>query len=472
VTKNSESTNLKVVTFGLVPALFLLIATQGRAQTLPQLDVHNDPAGQFATYQPRGDTPETGAFFQSLGTNGRTCQTCHQPADAFSLSVSDINNTFIQTNGTDPLFAAIDGADCLDSTSHNLLLSHGLIRILLPISPRTFSGMTPQFTITVTSDPTNCQLANPNVQAQCATQFGAGFQCISVYRRPLPSTNLTFQDTLMWDGREPSPITVGLTAGLEQLGSDATVTHAQATSPPTSSQLSDMTSFQTGLFTAQMTDNNAGALTDDGATETPENMPSYPYFFGINSSGVNHTSTFNPDVFTFFEPWASLTGTDSVSLARESIARGETIFNTRAVKIEGFTTCSGCHNDPLIGNNSTLPGSNLNTNPSFLAHTGTDNPKNKTLQVGTFLPTFTFTCTTTGKVTTTTDPGRALITGACNDVTSIKIPTLHGLSGRAPYFHNGGAPDLAHVVTFYNSQFRIGLSTQDRTDLVNFLNTL
>ena len=469
--KNSESTNLKAVTFGLVPALFLLIAAQSRAQTLPQLDVHNDPAGQFATYQPRGDTPETGAFFQSLGTNGRTCQTCHQPADAFSLSVTDINNTFIQTNGTDPLFAAIDGANCLDSTSHTLLVSHGLIRILLPISPRTFSGATPQFTITVTSDPTNCQLANPNVQAQCAAQFGAGFQCISVYRRPLPSMNLTFQSTLMWDGREPSPITAGLTAGLNQLGSDATVTHAQATAPPTAAQLADMTSFQTGLFTAQMTDNNAGSLTDGGATETPENLPSLPFFFGINSSGVN-AKNFNPDVFTFFDPWTSLTGTDSVSLARESIARGESIFNTRTVKILGFTTCSGCHNDPGIGNNSTLPGGVNNSNPAFLAHTGTDDPRNKTLKVGAFLPTFAFTCNATGKITTTTDPGRALISGACKDVQSIKIPTLHGLSARAPYFHNGAAPDLATLVNFYNQQFKIGFSTQDQTDLVNFLNTL
>src|SRR5258708_38693837 len=114
----------------LAIALVLLTRARANAQTLPQLDVHNDPAGQFATFQPRGDTPETGAFFQSLGTNGRACVTCHQPADAWGLSTEDIQNTFNQTNGTDPLFAAVDGADCIDSTSHNLLLNRGLLRLL------------------------------------------------------------------------------------------------------------------------------------------------------------------------------------------------------------------------------------------------------------------------------------------------------------------------------------------------------
>ena len=472
MTNKAELMGLKALTLCFVSALFLLIAAQSRAQTLPQLDVHSDPAGQFATYQPRGATPETGAFFQSLGTNGRTCETCHEPADAWGLSLTDIQNIFNQSNGTDPLFAAVDGADCLDSTTHNMLLNHGLIRIFLPISPKTFSGATPQFTITVVNDPTNCQLSNPNVQAECAALYGAGSQCISVYRRPLPATNLTFQTTLMWDAREPSPITAGLTAGLDQLGSDATVVHAQATSRPTAAQLADMTSFQTGLFTAQMTDNNAGSLTDDGATETPENMPSDPFFYGINNSGFE-SKDFNENVMTFFDPWTTLTGTDPVSLARESIARGETIFNTTTFNGLGFSTCSGCHNDPSIGNNSNAPGLGKNiVTPSFLTHTGTDAPSNKVLNPGSYLPIFNFTCNKTGKVTPTTDPGRALITGECNDVESIKIPTLHGLAARTPLFHNGAAPDLTTVVKFYNQRFKIGLSTQDQTDLVNFLNTL
>jgi cytochrome c peroxidase len=49
---------------------------------------------------------------------------------------------------------------------------------------------------------------------------------------------------------------------------------------------------------------------------------------------------------------------------------------------------------------------------------------------------------------------------------------LRGLAARAPYFHNGSAADLDQVVDFYNSRFRIGLSAQERADLVAFLRSL
>lgn len=51
-------------------------------------------------------------------------------------------------------------------------------------------------------------------------------------------------------------------------------------------------------------------------------------------------------------------------------------------------------------------------------------------------------------------------------------------SGRIPavlapsYFHNGLAVDLAAVVDRYDGRFAMGLSVQDKTDLVAFLRTL
>ena len=41
-----------------------------------------------------------------------------------------------------------------------------------------------------------------------------------------------------------------------------------------------------------------------------------------------------------------------------------------------------------------------------------------------------------------TDPGKALISGACADIGKTKGPILRGLAARAPYFHNGTAPHL------------------------------
>lgn len=49
---------------------------------------------------------------------------------------------------------------------------------------------------------------------------------------------------------------------------------------------------------------------------------------------------------------------------------------------------------------------------------------------------------------------------------------LRGLAARAPYFHNGSAKDLATVVSFYNQRFNIGLTPQQQSDLVTFLEAL
>jgi cytochrome c peroxidase len=93
------------------------------------------------------------------------------------------------------------------------------------------------------------------------------------------------------------------------------------------------------------------------------------------------------------------------------------------------------------------------------------------------LPVFTITCMLNegplaGKVYKVTDPGRAMITGKCKDIGRIKGPILRGLEARAPYFHNGSAATLRDVVDFYDQRFNIGLTRKEKTDLVNFLNTL
>ena len=43
------------------------------------------------------------AFFEPIGTNGRACVTCHQPADGMSISVESIQQALAATSGTDPL---------------------------------------------------------------------------------------------------------------------------------------------------------------------------------------------------------------------------------------------------------------------------------------------------------------------------------------------------------------------------------
>jgi cytochrome c peroxidase len=74
-----------------------------------------------------------------------------------------------------------------------------------------------------------------------------------------------------------------------------------------------------------------------------------------------------------------------------------------------------------------------------------------------------------------TDIGRAMITGACADIGRFKVPSLRGLAGRAPYFHNGSAATLTDVVNFYVARFpppTLDLTAQQKSDLVNFLGAL
>jgi cytochrome c peroxidase len=57
-------------------------------------------------------------------------------------------------------------------------------------------------------------------------------------------------------------------------------------------------------------------------------------------------------------------------------------------------------------------------------------------------------------------------------MSTFKGPVLRSLAARAPYFHNGFAASLTDVVEFYNGRFDIGLSAQEKSDLIAFLRAL
>ena len=74
-----------------------------------------------------------------------------------------------------------------------------------------------------------------------------GQPIVSVYRRPLPTTNLGFLSTIMFDGRETkqplnarATFPANLSADLTQQAIDAITIHAQATQAPTAAQLTDI----------------------------------------------------------------------------------------------------------------------------------------------------------------------------------------------------------------------------------------
>jgi cytochrome c peroxidase len=452
------------------------------AAVLPNLFPFRDSSGVAETYSSAGSFDESGPFFQSLGTNGRTCSTCHVVSNAMGLSAAHAERVFERTNGHDPLFAPVDGAACPTVTAghplnFDLLRHYGLIRIALQIAAN------PQFTITAVHDPHGCALV---------TDPATGARTISVYRRPLPGTNLRFLTAIQWDGREtvaplnnPQTFAANLVTDLKHQATDATLGHAQATTPPTDEQLAQIVNFELGLNSAQAVDSGAGQLNSEGARGGPQFLSKVPFYAGINDPlGGNPTgAAFNPNAFTLYSQWAT-----SGDPYRRSVARGEEIFNTHPLfitDVRGLNdalnqpvingTCSTCHDTPNVGDHSlpvpleigTSRSADFEMNPQIQAAVGQLSMPD--------LPVFQIICNEgpdSGEITYTSDPGKATLSGLCADVGRGKGPILRGLAARAPYFHNGAAATLDQVVEFYNLRFQMNLTEQEKADLVAFLRTL
>ena len=406
---------------------------------LPNLMAFLDASGIFRTFSLR-PVELSNPFFDKLGTNDRSCASCHDASEGWSITPAHLQQRFQITQGTDPVFRAIDGANCPSadvstvearSSAYSLLLNKGLIRMSLPVPANA------DFSIISVNDPYQCPETTANQPA--------------LYRRPLPSTNLRFLNGIMWDGREPD---------LRSQARNATLIHAQPKHTPAESDLRQIVNLESSLFTAQSEDNQAGSLISQGARGGPLFLALQPFYPGINSG-----ARFNSKAFNLYPKWTNASGPNAA--ARQSIARGEMLFNTRPMIISvvaGFNdvqgnsqvvgTCTTCHNAPNVGGSSTFAMMNI----------GTDSPKSD-------LPSYQILCTN-GTQVTTSDPGRAMVTGKCADIGKFKVPGMRDLAARAPYFHNGTAPTLLDVVNFYNQRFNMLLTEEEKADLVAFMSTL
>jgi cytochrome c peroxidase len=463
-----------VLTLGVAACLY------AAEKSLPTLFPFKDAAGEVATFNTgSGPIDKTGAFFQSLGTNGRSCSSCHRPAQGWGISAEEVSQRFDDTSGLDPIFRSNDGSVCdhnIDTSTlqgrrqaYSLLTSRGLIRVAL--SPPAGA----EFDIVAVQNPYGCGESD----------------VVSMYRRPLPSTNLRFLSTVMWDGRESSTQTGtqkiayltnpgDLVADLEHQALDATNGHAQAAKPLTAAEQKEIVDFEMSLFTAQISDRRAGLLNNLGANGGPVALATQTapaFFVGINDplGGNPRGNSFTPVVFSLFDGWSNSTGeTDgSEQRMRASIARGQALFNSKTINITRVAglnddlnqtsipgTCGTCHDSPNVGNHSVSAPLNIGVGDL-------DSPLDVT-----YLPVITLRNKTTGEIRQTTDVGRAIISGAWKDIGRMKGPILRGLASRAPYFHNGSAKSLRDVVEFYEQRFTIGFTEDEKRDLIAFLGAL
>ncbi len=465
------------------------IASAANLVPVPQAN----PQGTSLTVTTLGTIDTNNPFFKPFG-NGRACASCHQESQGWSITPAGLQARFIQSNGNDPIFKLNDGANSPSApvatlaqkrAAYSMLLNKGLIRVGLPIP----AGA--EFVLVKVDDPYGFASATE----------------LSMFRRPLPSTNLKFVNTVMWDAREtfsdvnsklcvigsrPAQCFASTDFDLLHQSNSAVTGHAQAAQGLTAAEQRAIVDFEKSLFTAQLNSTNAGSLNAAGASGGPNALTVNNFYFGINDLAAGDYLTgapFNRNVMAMFGAWRGLDNRplppppvpgrpapppptiSPTDIARASIARGEGIFNNKPFNISNVSgfgdelrrplqrgSCASCHSTPNVGTNS-VP---------HLFNTGTSAVNVRTPD----LPLYTLKNIATGEVVEISDPGAALQTGKWKDIGRVKVPSLRAMAARSPYFHNGSAKELGDVVRFYDKRFAIGFTTQEIADLTAFLSAL
>lgn len=442
----------------------------------------SNPMGLASTVSSSGRIDLTNPFFQNLGTNGRRCVTCHLPNTGWTITPEFTRAVFDYTEGgaiddgfgLGAIFRTNDGSNspradvstlAARQQAYSMLLTKGLIRVGIGIPSNA------DFKLVKVDDPYGYASATE----------------LSLFRRPLPTTNLRFLSTVMWDGRktltgsdhcniqsEGGSCFASISFDLLDQANTAT-TGALQGNPLTTAQRESIVAFEMALATSQIWDNGARNLNAMRGQGSPDNILSQLTYFGINDNLGDYQThePFDPEAFTLYNSWAN-----SALAVRAAVARGEDIFNNRPMTISGvaglngsvgtpfnpplpdsFTgSCTTCHNMPNSGSHSIVAPLDI----------GISDASRRTPD----MPLYTFKKMPNGPTVQTTDPGRALISGKFDDMGKFKGPILRGLATRAPYFHNGSAKDLDAVVDFYNDRFGMNLTAQEHNDLVAFLGTL
>lgn len=456
----------------------VILLTLASVPALAQMPALN-PDGVALTVSRHGVIDRSNPFFKPFG-NGRSCASCHGEAEGWSITPRGLQARFQASRGLDPVFRPVDGANSptapvatLDQrrVAYSMLLTRGVIRIGMPIP----AGA--EFTLERADDPYGFASASE----------------LSLFRRPLPSTNLGFNATVMWDGREtpqdaasklciidsrPLQCFAELDANLLRQARGAVRGHAEASRELSAAEQRAIVNFERGLHTAQVASSSAGLLGVGGGQGGVLRLAAQPFYFGINDVEAGDYATrapFTSNAMTLYGAWRELPTdgpvTGPVNRARMAIARGEVLFNTRPISISGVPgfsdvlriplqngTCSSCHNAPNAGSHSVTRAFNI----------GTASARGRTPD----MPLYTLKNTATGETVDTTDPGVAMISGKWRDIGKFKTPVLRALAARAPYFHDGSRATVEDVVSFYNGRFRMGLTAQESADLAAFLKAL
>ena len=353
------------------------------------------------------------AFFDrhldGLGGNGRACADCHMASDHFQLSPADVEARFQDLqrrrlrhpDADDPLFRPIDADDFRTNgdaaADYSNLRQNGLVRITFTLPP-------------------NIKLIDPRTNAPSSETF------VDVWRSVPTVANVALtgpDDVNPWT-RGPNAFggyqLDARVATLQDQALGALVNHAQIDGVPSQDLLDDLASFQRVLFTNHRVRGLADAVRD-GTQPLPDADP-------------------------------RLT---------ELEQQGKDVF---------MRACSQCHGGPG-GSNGQAPVVRFHDIATQCPRpVDTVSPARFTFaacapQLARNARTYEITMPNGSKIRrTSSDPGRALLTGvvggvpAQDDWNKFDMPGLHGISQTAPYFHNNSAATLEDVVDHYIEFFK------------------
>jgi len=412
------------------------------------LSARND-FGTAETFQVTGAVDFTNPFFQQLGTNPRTCATCHASDQGWTMTSEANEQLFNRTNGLAPLFNPVDeGArpdedlstkDAREAAFEPTTIAHGLTRFTRRVPANA------EFTVLAVADP-------------------SGFStpaAILNFRRPSPTMNESKVSSILWTSGPVQDIPTQF-ANVLRGGANLHEQRDPANPVPVAQGQQAAALFM-GLFFAQFSDNHAGRLDAGGALGGPTNLSTFPFTLGMNDPAA---PGFNRHVFSIYDAWAG-----SSNSARARIARGQDVFNNNEFMISGVPgindllgqdpvrgTCSTCHNTPNVGGHSVIRMVDL----------GIANAA----RCGEELPILTVQNNATGETRQICDMGFGGSSGKWADLARFRVPPLRGLAARAPYFHDGRARNISEVVDFYKNRFNIDLSDGKGSDLEAFLGAL
>jgi cytochrome c peroxidase len=414
--------------------------------------------GVAETFHTAGTIDFTNPFFQALGTNPRTCMTCHNPDQGWTMTSAANKQLFKDTDGLAPLFNLVD-----EGTSPNADISTKKAR-KATFMPNTIDLAVTRFTRNI---PATAQFT---VAPEDPSGFSTPTQVLN-FHRPTATANESKVSSIT----NTSAPTQDIQVTLANLMRGAAQLHEQrdpATPVPVDQQNAGR-DFMFGIFFAQIIDNQAGRLDAGGALGGPTNISTFPFMLGMNDP---MQPGFNPKVFNIFDAWEvfAVNGgqNDCEQDAKAAIYRGQEVFNFNQFTISGvpgFTdlsgtdvpiqgTCSTCHNTPNVGGHSVIR----------MVDIGTADEPNCSPGLPILAVTRKSDTTQTRRIC---DMGRGG-NGVWADLAKFRIPPLRGLAARAPYFHDGQAKNIRAAVRYHEDRFNIDLSHGKRKDLEAFLGAL